>query len=197
MVEISRGVLNAAAAYFGLGAAERVSLHCADGLAFLAAAPDGAYDVVIVDAADPGVADDAPLEAPPAAFVAAPFLRDVLARVVAPSRGLVVLNVISTSRAVLRRLAADLRGAFDGAVYCLAMDPNYVFFAMRGAAPLELPPEAFLAHLHEAGLSDTAFPLVAGPIIGRTAAFLRKRVLLGWLRLDEMQALLEDEAVRI
>ena len=188
-------MLDAAAAYFGLGAAERVRLHCADGLAFLAAAADGAYDVVIVDAADPGVADDAPLEAPPAAFVTASFLRDVLARVVDPSRGLVVLNVISTSRGVLRQLAADLRGAFDGAVYCLAMDPNYVFFAMRGA-PLELSPEAFLAHLHEAGLS-AAFPLIAGPIIGRTAAFLRKRVLLGWLRLDEMQALLEDEAVRI
>lgn len=50
-VELSSGVATAAQAHFGLTPDERLSLHVADGVAFVEGAPAGRYDVVMVDVA--------------------------------------------------------------------------------------------------------------------------------------------------
>ena len=68
--------------------------HTTDGVAFLAAQPEGSYDLVCIDAADHDANDVGPdLEAPPAPFCTAAFFA-TLRNVLAPG-GFVTVNAIA------------------------------------------------------------------------------------------------------
>jgi hypothetical protein len=95
--------------------------------------------VLVVDAAGEaaqpcdggGVQARAVLEAPPACFAGEAFLHRCAPRVL-KSGGLLAVNVLA-GRDALKQLCAVLLDAPFARVYVLCLDPNFVFWAFKGA----------------------------------------------------------------
>ena len=105
LVDLDASVVELAQDWFALGAVPALSTHVADGVDFVRAAPDGRWDVVVIDAYDH--------EELPASFASRAFFREV-ARVLAPG-GAVAINVIGTltGRGPVQRVEQRMRMELD------------------------------------------------------------------------------------
>eukprot|EP00242_Pyramimonas_sp_CCMP2087_P010039 CAMPEP_0198204008 /NCGR_PEP_ID=MMETSP1445-20131203/7357_1 /TAXON_ID=36898 /ORGANISM="Pyramimonas sp., Strain CCMP2087" /LENGTH=409 /DNA_ID=CAMNT_0043875663 /DNA_START=55 /DNA_END=1281 /DNA_ORIENTATION=- len=128
VVELSREVIAAAVEHFGVVEDSHLRIHEQDGVAFLEAAEENAFDLILIDAADFESKDceDDPdaLEVPPPTFVDPAFLVGPLSRALAPD-GLCCYNIIAGRRKLVE-LARLFQRTF-ASVYVMATDPNYFF----------------------------------------------------------------------
>eukprot|EP00802_Teleaulax_amphioxeia_P017844 Tamp_18011.p1 GENE.Tamp_18011~~Tamp_18011.p1 ORF type:complete len:430 (+),score=109.91 Tamp_18011:26-1291(+) len=116
-VEIDKAVADIAVEMLGLKLDERLRVHVADGVDFLAAAGDESFDINIIDvnASD----DDKTLEAPPPAFITEEFVRNL--QRTTKLGGLAVVNVLCQSAQLTEEIFTRFRDVFYGRI-CYLLD---------------------------------------------------------------------------
>mmetsp|Transcript_19291 Transcript_19291/g.48774 ORF Transcript_19291/g.48774 Transcript_19291/m.48774 type:complete len:217 (-) Transcript_19291:42-692(-) len=203
VVELDPEILAVAHDFFGVPRGDdRLRTFVADGLEFFCPIEHAsAYDLVIVDVADPeapqagsesGFEADFCLELPPPEFVEREFLLDkALASV--KDNGWLVVNVIA-GRACLLKILDDLEN-WCARVYVLATDPNYLFYVSRDSALTAIPPSVVAAGARQLGLDKSCGAVFAQ--VEHSVQNLAKNVALGWLRAAAFRELLMDPSVMI
>ncbi|KAJ1483089.1 S-adenosyl-L-methionine-dependent methyltransferase [Baffinella frigidus] len=142
-VELDPAVADIAKEYFDLSADKGITVHVADGVDFVAAAPEDWYDLTLMDvnACDE---NDKILEAPPRPFITPEFI-NAWARTTRPG-GVAAMNVLCSDPALFNTILLRIRDAFGGPVSFLKdhaedADENYVVYVCKPVPgkPLEAP----------------------------------------------------------
>eukprot|EP00240_Pyramimonas_obovata_P005365 CAMPEP_0118943984 /NCGR_PEP_ID=MMETSP1169-20130426/39395_1 /TAXON_ID=36882 /ORGANISM="Pyramimonas obovata, Strain CCMP722" /LENGTH=387 /DNA_ID=CAMNT_0006889361 /DNA_START=348 /DNA_END=1511 /DNA_ORIENTATION=+ len=192
VVELSGEVINAACKYFGAVQDDHLRIHEQDGVAFLEAAEAGAFDLVLIDAADfesKDIQDDPDaLEVPPPTFVDQAFLMGPLTRALSID-ATCCYNIIAGRNKLIE--LADLFKQTFASVYVMATDPNYFFVGCT--QPREVSPEALLELLRGwKPLYDTLPDVIK--LVEKTSECLDD-TLLGWFTVDEFRRMCENEKI--
>ncbi|KAK3288880.1 hypothetical protein CYMTET_3659 [Cymbomonas tetramitiformis] len=195
VVEISKDVVKASSQFFKVQVNDNLRIHTQDGARFLETSRPAAYDVLLLDAADPETPDcgdsEDGLEVPPPQFVEPAFLKGAVRRALT-SDGICVYNVIA-GRSKLVQIAHLFEEHF-ASVYVLGTDPNYFFWGF--VKPKALDPDGIVEMIEAMEPLDTLCKH-AMEIINSTEENIGDKTLLGWFTVEQFVLLCEDPTVMV